>query len=762
MKNSIMPLVNKKILQTNVLFVAIVMMTLALSHYFALDVNASTGDEVRAAKKIVSVVYDDSGSMQGERWSFANYSMQALIALMNEQDELYITFMSQPETSQEISLNSLQSSVNKIHDISNHRYTPELALDTAMSRLDSISENDPTTQFWYIVMTDGEIYDDLESDGNVIDIQRKLDSYKNKLMSNSSKLNIVYLGMVGASPVTGDPINNLYSYMPETDSDIVSAMRNISNVVSSRIVAESITRINSKEIKVTSELPLFNLSVLSQRSSAKIVKAKADEIDLNVQRNISLDATDLPNGSPLPDLYGNAGVINLIENGEQKVIAAGTYTITFSDEVDVNDIVVQFEPAIGFRTDIVCNGVAVGSLDELNYGDKVSIRLVPVIPGTDEEIPYETLPEGMKIDIEYKVDGNVVASSQTGELTDITIDEGNNRLRGTIIIPGFAPYISEESFEIVNIVYHFGIVVEEPDVYVPEGKKPENYEVSGVTYDRSCIKDIVFDDTNTVRFWIINDGKKLNSEEQSDINVSLEFVGMDFKPSQDSGLWGFLGSKLMKARLEQNADGSYSLVPEVPSFLPFMTLVIKDGTYTANVVVSRDNSVSNVGSFKILRNKAENSIPWIYILFLLFLLYLLGMIIFKKKFMHQHVFYERWSNNDGTGVLRDSDDFYLSSLPTLLLPTSACFKKRWGIVFLAETDGGVYITGKSIAQTYEYYGYGFGDPESDIYSISEGLFCSIKENGVREANDMPLGTNPVYFKYTSESSELIRIWINDD
>ena len=42
-----------------------------------------TGDEVRAAKKIISVVYDDSGSTEGECWVYINYAIQALTALLN-------------------------------------------------------------------------------------------------------------------------------------------------------------------------------------------------------------------------------------------------------------------------------------------------------------------------------------------------------------------------------------------------------------------------------------------------------------------------------------------------------------------------------------------------------------------------------------------------------------------------------------------------------------------------------------------------------
>jgi hypothetical protein len=50
----------------------------------------------KAAKKIISVVYDDSGSMwdANDSWAAANYAMQAFAALLNADDEMYITYMS--------------------------------------------------------------------------------------------------------------------------------------------------------------------------------------------------------------------------------------------------------------------------------------------------------------------------------------------------------------------------------------------------------------------------------------------------------------------------------------------------------------------------------------------------------------------------------------------------------------------------------------------------------------------------------------------
>ena len=46
----------------------------------------------RRAKRVVSLVYDDSGSMRNnDRWKYANYALQSLVALLDEKIN-FLTF----------------------------------------------------------------------------------------------------------------------------------------------------------------------------------------------------------------------------------------------------------------------------------------------------------------------------------------------------------------------------------------------------------------------------------------------------------------------------------------------------------------------------------------------------------------------------------------------------------------------------------------------------------------------------------------------
>ena len=146
----------------SVLMLILVMIATGSKIVYAADnakatTNNDSGDTVTSPKKIISVVYDDSGSMAGERWTYANYSLQTLTSLLNTQDELYVTYMSDPSDAKKISLTDIQDSVDKIRDKEDSHNTPEESIDTAVGKLESIKGTDATTQYWLIIMTDGAI-----------------------------------------------------------------------------------------------------------------------------------------------------------------------------------------------------------------------------------------------------------------------------------------------------------------------------------------------------------------------------------------------------------------------------------------------------------------------------------------------------------------------------------------------------------------------------------------------------------------------------
>lgn len=711
--------------------------------------HAATGDEIRAAKKIISVVYDDSTSMYGDRWVYANYAMQALTALLNEQDELHITYMSQPTSSQQISLADINGAVTKVRNWNQAGDTPMASLVTAKKRLDAVSESDPSAQFWLVILTDGQIGtgDELKDALN--------DDFKGAKMSNGSRLNVAYLAMCNSKgEQKGDEKNGLYTFYAENANQITDVMAQMANLISSRLVADKVKQVDDTTITFTSDLPLYSIAILAQESAAKVVSAVNSDGPLNIDRNIPLDARE-PFYNSMLTLRGNASVINLIGGTVSRVIEADTYTVTFSEKVDVKDIVVLYEPAIGVKMVVSRNGVTVTDTSKLANGDDVTIELIPVVPGTDKEISKNDLPKGISWNIEYSVGGNLVDSNFSNRLSGVKLLEGDNMIRGTMQLPGFAPSVFDIYFAIPPIVYDFGIDVNQPD--------PLTYYRAGSGRSQ---------EGGSLTFHITNAGTPLTKEEQKELDLKLELTSTVCDDSRVTGFLNRLGKINAGCTLKRNDDGSYTLTPN--PIVPFTSFLTKAGDYTVTVTLNRDNTVTATGKFT-LEAKADD---WFELLGLVISIAILWHLIFtlfiKYKFHGQEVRYRRYQLRDdnGGGIplsgLSNNDSCTLK-FARVFTPYNffafwerGCVYKFHDLTLVAGPGGTVFVSGKSIAKSVSHYGLSSDDPETRLKRINKSLDATEmvvdEEKGktVRTAMDTPLSAEtPIYFK-TRPNDE--RIW----
>lgn len=710
--------------------------------FFAKAVTfAASGDEVRAAKKIISVVYDDSGSMAGERWVYTSYAMQALTALLNEQDELYITYMSQPAKSVPVEMDDMEGALKKIREWNLSGGTPGEALDTAKAVLDGITESDVSTQFWLVIMTDGEISMDS-------DLQNKMDSFKGASMSNGDSLKVVYLGMGdSAETVKANEGGGLYSYMSQDNGTITDTMGEVANLVSGRITADQVTKEDDYTVSFQSSLPLYSISVLSQQSAAAVESAETDEGTLNIKRNLALDAKEPFQETDLT-LYGNAAVINKEDSsGTGQVIPKGTYTITFSEKVDINNLVIQYEPAIGLKAVITRSGIVIDDAAVLGSGDKVDITIRPVVPGTDEEIDVKDLPDQVSWGIEYEVDGTKIDAADGVQLTDVTLQKGGNIVRGIMQIPGYAPSVREISFDITEIVYNLGIDVEQPE--------PLTYLRGDLTGGS--------EEGGSLCFRITNDGTALSKEELETMGVGLEVDSVSCDNSGVSGVLNRFGKTLVKCRLRQNDDGSYTLEPKEK--VAFTAFLIKAGDYTVQVKLTTDETVTASGTFSVVPRLSDWGHLPILIGILILLLYLLYIIFIKYKFKGQVVHYEAYRlQGDGSGAEQRgaaSSETLGVLKGHLFLPARACFVRYRGLKLVAGPDGMVTITGNSIAKAVYSYGTSGGDPTGDLESIVSRMHSTVKHNNKREAADQTLSKRPIYFRNSENDKIIWRLWMKE-
>lgn len=718
-------------------FFSLVLVCLIFVPFFAFSGEAKVGDEVKAAKKIISVVYDDSGSMFGNSWVYANYAMQSLAALLNEKDELYITYMSSPETVVETDLSDVGKVVSNIREWSESGTTPGKTIKTAAKKLQSISEKDASTQFWLVVMTDGKI------SGLSKSLQKTLNSYKGKTMSNSSALNVVYLGMGSkAEKISEDKAGGLYSYRSKTDQEIFSAMFEVANLISGRFSATGIKQIDSKTIQFSSPLPLYSISVLSQSSDAIVEKAYTTEAQLDINRNILLDATDIAKSSQLR-LFGNASVINKMDSsGSAQVVPAETYTLKFSKKVDVDDLLIQYEPAIGINVSISSNGIEIEDLSKIIIGDSVEVAVTPVVPGTKTALSSGDLPEGLSWKIEYIVNQKEQASTDSTKLAVSEIKEGENIIRASMLIPGYAPIVFEEDFDLEKIVYNFSIETVQPD--------PLKY------YRKNLNKGS--EQGQNLGFYVANDGVRLTKNQLSALGVTLDLNGVSCDNSMISGFLKRMGTLQPECVLELADDGKFEIVPKKK--LAFTSFLLRAGKYTVDVSLSSDNSINAQGFFEIVaKNSDILDLLWL-ILSILAILYVLR-IITKPKFHGEAINYELYKiNSEGHGVPQRLFDCKTLNITKGLFRLSKSKMKFYGYEIVAGPGKTIFVSERSIAKNCYSYGTSAANPANRLASIARGLFKTEQPDGSKTAQDISLGEGQKLYLRASKGDPYITcIWV---
>lgn len=431
-------------------------------------------------RKIVSVVYDDSGSMGSptnpkSKWAFANYAMQAFCGMLNSEDELYITYMSNASNNPtclgeavDLSAGGIQASVDAIRNHTKSGGTPFAAVQAAYNRLLKTQDSNPNTQYWLVVITDGGFetgknyfeYDDKGAPvyrqnskevvtknasqlQNPTELTAIFEEYADSTMPNGTHPQVTFLGIGNPIMPHENPAKGIYTYSAAGADKIVETMSQMADRVSGRTRVErsAITVVDDKTVKVSSTIPLLNIAVFSQKSTAKVVKARGEAEDVPISRQAALSFLDSP------DLKGNASLLG----DSQTVIGAGEYTITFDEPVDANNLDILFEPALEMRMTVTVNGTELSDYRDLRNTmekDKVSISCKVYEMGTDKEVDPSLLPPNTKFEILVNEAGTEVVREEGKDmkLAEYILKNVDTEMIAKITIDGFKPIEYYERF----------------------------------------------------------------------------------------------------------------------------------------------------------------------------------------------------------------------------------------------------------------------------------------------------------------------------
>lgn len=470
------------------------------------------------SKRVVSIVYDDSGSMAGEenyKWGYANYAMQSLTAMMNKEDSLYVTYMSSKNKSKPLSLDDKEKTVKKIRDHNSTSGTPFQAVYTAYKTLQAHQDTKPDTQYWLVIMTDGAFGVDMET------LEAELCKFADSKMSNGTNPKVIFFSMCDPNKMY-TPADNLRSNITVKGAvqatDIITAVSDIAEQISGRYAAPDtdITFIDDKTVQVKSKLPLRSIGVLSQSSTAKVTKGAFDSKDGMVESNIPLKYPE-PKGIDVAtdkSLIGNVAIIN---NGNEN-IPAGTYTITFSKNISKENVKILFEPAFELRLELEQEGNKLSDFKKVPVGSVLTAKATLYEAGTDNVIDLKLLPEGLSTTVSQLEKKKVIKSVNGDTLADAVIGDKPTSFEAVFELKGFFYLYQSISFTPVRME-----ITGMKAVPFYDGSKRYGNDGENVIYTHDLIKN------NTgIKFYLEMDESPVTKDEA--ISLLSEFKdGLDTK-----------------------------------------------------------------------------------------------------------------------------------------------------------------------------------------------------------------------------------------
>ena len=438
-------------------------------------------------RKVVTVVYDDSGSMKSDnKWPFANYAMQTFCGMLNSEDQLYISYMSgaynnpdhEPEKI-DLSSDHIQSSVDTIKNHTEYGQTPFWAVQAAYDKMLNTPDANANTQYWLVILTDGDFNDGIiQNPKDPDELTEKFEDHISTPMPNGSNLQISYFAIGdSATKVPSQENKGIHIYSCAKDSEIINTMSDIADKISgrTRLDPDEITMPDDRTILFSSSVSLLNIAALVQKSGAKIVSATySNEVSIPVSRKAELSFTEFE-GKQLPDLDSNAYLLG----DTNSIIGAGTYQIVFDKPVQKEDVVLLFEPALEARIKVFLNETELSDLSQLSEAsenDKITVSFALYEMNSDKKIDPALLPGNTAYDLYILEDDTETEhiSGADSEIKDYVLKNKQTKIKASVLIENFNPIEYTKKFT--------------PKAYVP----PDVYTITALHDGGS--RSIRFDD----------------------------------------------------------------------------------------------------------------------------------------------------------------------------------------------------------------------------------------------------------------------------
>lgn len=431
-----------------------------------LPVGSFAADEAGSPKhipRVVSIVFDDSGSMYNEtdRWAYTSYAMQAFAAMMGSEDVLYITYLNGASASVRVDLSD-GAKASTVSGFTNIRFgggTPDKIQQGADCLTRAYASYGASANYYLVVMTDGAL------DSGVIYDRVTAVNQNTKSKLKGAEFETIYFTMNAADKA----IDGVKNYFATDTTKIADALKD----VSAQIMGRTEVRHSVSGSKLTFDLtyPALSIAIIAQKGNRDFgsfrAAAQRDGKDFACQigdypikspTTINKDSWQSPWQEYFP-VNPPSGVVSLISGGGAP-LAKGSYTVDISGyDLKTDDIVVLVEPAVRigckYRINDSKDTVTFPELKNgLQEGDTVTVECGLYEMKADGSLGDPVSESVLSPVYKITVGGKEVGTSADKENTyqfQVTREFAEQDLRVQALLKGYQPFVMKETFGKFNI-----------------------------------------------------------------------------------------------------------------------------------------------------------------------------------------------------------------------------------------------------------------------------------------------------------------------
>lgn len=383
-------------------FPLLLVIAIFISSFAITGLEATAAESYVRPKKLLYLVMDDSGSMKDDnKEADANYSLQALAAMVDDEDQLNISFLH----SKKVYTNSKKSD-KFISQIRNEYpkssgWTPFKRVENTIDKMkQSVSKKD-NVDAWLVIVTDGEFMDGEGSYENSAEYANKvLTEFADTKLANGRYPKVLFITVASTETVNiKNKHDNVYVY---GEGKIIPAMNKVSTIITGRQRMKFNTESGSNTATLNLPFPVRNIVVFTQTSNNKINSVIGyDGLNYNEQYKVVNPARN------------QSSTICYATNKDNTTIPSGELSLIFDKKISQENTSILVEPALQLIPKYFNeNGEEIDSKDIKN-GETIKIQLD--VCDADSKKP---ITKGLPKDIEYEIRVNDEAKkSKTGKFT---------------------------------------------------------------------------------------------------------------------------------------------------------------------------------------------------------------------------------------------------------------------------------------------------------------------------------------------------------